>query len=479
MPFESPNARSKTITVADGPNTGGTLNQHPSHSMWYSIGVAEDKGSRRTMEDSHSFVVDFDDIRGQGYFGLFDGHAGKHAAEWCGQHFHEELLKELHSKPDTYKIPNVLNTTFHAVDKHLSQMAAENKTHSGCTAVAAFLRIEDEFQGQSFLPPASPANSNNNSNSHVDVDGVMEEAESDNTPNSAASDRTQSVRSGASTPSKEREREKGSASGRSTPSGSPKRSPSASSGNKIRNAVRSITSKLGRSECGPDGLPTVKGSKHAPFEPDWNWRSPVVLDGDSKGSIGRSSSKSGDSASASASASTSGKGGKGLRRVLYAANVGDARAVLCRNGEAIRLTYDHKGSDAQESKRITDAGGFVVHNRVNGVLAVTRSLGDSAMKEFVVGAPYTTETELGSADEFLIIACDGLWDVTDDQEAVDLVRDKPDAQQMAKLLLEHALIKFSSDNVTVMVIRFKPVPIGSASSVSGASVTSASSTTKA
>ena len=41
------------------------------------------------MEDSHSFVVDFDDIRGQGYFGLFDGHAGKHAAEWCGQHFHE------------------------------------------------------------------------------------------------------------------------------------------------------------------------------------------------------------------------------------------------------------------------------------------------------------------------------------------------------------------------------------------------------
>jgi len=41
------------------------------------------------MEDAHSFVVDFDNIRGQGYLGLFDGHAGKHAAEWCGQHFHE------------------------------------------------------------------------------------------------------------------------------------------------------------------------------------------------------------------------------------------------------------------------------------------------------------------------------------------------------------------------------------------------------
>jgi protein phosphatase PTC1 len=112
--------------------------------------VAEDKGNRRTMEDSHSFVVDFDDIRGQGYFGLFDGHAGKHAAEWCGQHFHEYLLQHLHNHPES-KIPSVLNKTFHAVDDYLSRMAAENKTHSGCTAVAAFLRIEDENSGQGFF----------------------------------------------------------------------------------------------------------------------------------------------------------------------------------------------------------------------------------------------------------------------------------------------------------------------------------------
>lgn len=79
-----------------------------------------------------------------------------------------------------------------------------------------------------------------------------------------------------------------------------------------------------------------------------------------------------------------------------------------RGSKAVRLTYDHKGSDAQEAKRITDAGGFVMNNRVNGVLAVTRSLGDSSMKEFVVGSPYTTETTLGKEDKFLIIACDGV-----------------------------------------------------------------------
>jgi protein phosphatase PTC1 len=41
------------------------------------------------MEDAHSFVVDYAGVRGQGFFAIFDGHAGKHAAEWCGAHFHE------------------------------------------------------------------------------------------------------------------------------------------------------------------------------------------------------------------------------------------------------------------------------------------------------------------------------------------------------------------------------------------------------
>jgi protein phosphatase PTC1 len=100
--------------------------------------------------------------------------------------------------------------------------------------------------------------------------------------------------------------------------------------------------------------------------------------------------------------------GQQLRRVLYVANAGDARGVLCRNGRALRLTYDHKGTDKQEAKRIMDSGGFVMSGRVNGVLAVTRSLGDSSMKDFVVGSPYTTETELTDEDEVLILACDGV-----------------------------------------------------------------------
>ncbi|KAI5811109.1 phosphatase 2C-like domain-containing protein [Peziza echinospora] len=141
------------------------------------------------------------------------------------------------------------------------------------------------------------------------------------------------------------------------------------------------------------------------------------------------------------------------QQVLYTANVGDARIVLCRGGKALRLSYDHKGSDENESKRVSNAGGLILNNRVNGVLAVTRALGDSYMKDLVTGHPYTTETVIQPEDEFIILACDGLWDVCSDQEAVDLVRAEDDPQQASKMLVDHALQRFSSDNLSCMIVR--------------------------
>jgi len=139
-------------------------------------------------------------------------------------------------------------------------------------------------------------------------------------------------------------------------------------------------------------------------------------------------------------------------KILYAANAGDARAVLNRGGTALRLSYDHKGSDEGETKRIVDAGGFVVLNRVNGILAVTRSLGDHAMKDYVIGDPHLTEIKLEPTDTHVIIACDGLWDVASDQEAVDLIIQEADAQKMSEKLLVHALRNGSTDNISVMVV---------------------------
>jgi len=139
-------------------------------------------------------------------------------------------------------------------------------------------------------------------------------------------------------------------------------------------------------------------------------------------------------------------------RWLYIANAGDARGVLGRDGKAVRLSYDHKGTDESESKRIMDLGGFILLNRVNGILAVTRSLGDTVMKDFVIGEPFITATKLTETDTHLILACDGLWDVTTDQEALDLITDESSAQKMSDKLLVHALKKGSTDNISVMVI---------------------------
>ncbi|KAK0195207.1 phosphatase 2C-like domain-containing protein [Armillaria mellea] len=392
---ESPNARSKSISIAEF-DTHGVLNRHATKNTSYQVGLSEDKGNRRTMEDSHSFVTDFDNVRGQGFFAVFDGHAGKHAAEWCGTHFHESLLRCLRACPDL-PIPDILNETFHDVDRNLSRMCEESdgKIHSGCTAVTAFLRVEDADGKQSFLDQATPPSK--------PISPLAE------TPSPVDGYESSSGESGGDATADD--------------SKDPKRRKKAKKlgAKRLRNAIKSLGSG---SSLSPKASPSVSRKQSVEV---------VQLQ------------------------VTTQTPPPEARRVFYTANAGDARGVLCRNGNAIRLTYDHKGSDKQEAKRIMDAGGFVMSGRVNGVLAVTRSLGDSSMKEFVVGAPYTTETELCDDDEFVILACDGLWDVASDQVAVDLIREIDDAQLASQKLLKYALSHHSSDNVTVLVVRFKNV----------------------
>jgi len=149
---------------------------------------------------------------------------------------------------------------------------------------------------------------------------------------------------------------------------------------------------------------------------------------------------------------------------IHAANAGDARVVLCHEGLAFRMTHDHRTDDPLEVKRIEESGGFIFKGRVLGVLAVTRSLGDHCMKEYVIAKPYTSKktiTIVPSNDDddndakiasFLIVGCDGLWDVIQDQEAVDFVLKRiAEKELVAKYLVEEALKRGSTDNITVSV----------------------------
>lgn len=145
-------------------------------------------------------------------------------------------------------------------------------------------------------------------------------------------------------------------------------------------------------------------------------------------------------------------------RVLTTANVGDARAVLCRAGEAVRLSTDHRAAEATERARIEAGGGFVCARRVNGVLEVSRALGDHCFKSAVISQPSVDETVLCDADEFLLLACDGLWDFVDEQRAVDIASDAVDAgasaTAVADVLVKAALAAGSTDNITVLCTLF-------------------------
>jgi len=145
---------------------------------------------------------------------------------------------------------------------------------------------------------------------------------------------------------------------------------------------------------------------------------------------------------------------------LFVANAGDSRAVLDRGRLRVkRLSHDHKADDPDEVKRIEKAGGFVTPKiegfdvaRVNGIIAIARSLGDKYFGEFVSPRPYISETKLTRNGKRLILACDGVWDVISDEEAVDLIINAKEPQEASEILKNLALKRGSTDNISVMVV---------------------------
>ena len=119
-------------------------------------------------------------------------------------------------------------------------------------------------------------------------------------------------------------------------------------------------------------------------------------------------------------------------RTLTVANSGDSRAVLCRRGEALPLSEDHKPMHPTERGRIEAAGGYVNEvGRVNGNLNLSRALGDLKYKvdksrpraeQIITAQPDLRTVELQPGDEFAVLACDGVWDVMTNQQLVDFVR---------------------------------------------------------
>lgn len=115
---------------------------------------------------------------------------------------------------------------------------------------------------------------------------------------------------------------------------------------------------------------------------------------------------------------------------IYCANIGDSRGVASVDCKCVPLSYDHKPENPQELKRILAAGGYVLGNRVNGNLALSRAFGDFHYKgneqlppeqQIVSPCPDVKTIELNDDVDFLLLACDGIWDVLTSEEVVDFV----------------------------------------------------------
>ncbi|XP_050304979.1 titin-like isoform X2 [Anthonomus grandis grandis] len=147
-------------------------------------------------------------------------------------------------------------------------------------------------------------------------------------------------------------------------------------------------------------------------------------------------------------------------KTLYIAWVGDSQALLVNQGKVLQCVNPHKPSREDERQRIEKAGGCVMlwgTWRVNGQLAVSRAIGDADYKPHVIAIPDVREITLDGGEDFLILACDGLWDFLSEDAAANevyyMISDNPDdTERIGKQLVQLARYQGSSDNISVIVV---------------------------
>lgn len=177
------------------------------------------------------------------------------------------------------------------------------------------------------------------------------------------------------------------------------------------------------------------------------------------------------------------------QREIVCANAGDSRAIICRGGSPVELSHDHKPNDAGERRRIAAAGGTIeetpvgtgkharTNYRINGNLNLSRSIGDLQYKkrtdlpqeeQMICSTPDLIVQPRTPQDEFMVVACDGVWDVKTNREVCDFVRSglrrKLELGQIIEELLNDCITPnpketcgLGADNMTCVVVKFKNI----------------------
>ncbi|XP_075969706.1 protein phosphatase 1G isoform X2 [Anticarsia gemmatalis] len=162
---------------------------------------------------------------------------------------------------------------------------------------------------------------------------------------------------------------------------------------------------------------------------------------------------------------------------LYVANAGDSRCIICREGKAIDMSIDHKPEDTPELERITNAGGKVSNDgRINGGLNLSRAIGDHSYKQnkdlgpkeqMITALPDVKTLTIDPVkDQFMVLACDGIWNFMSSQDVCDfivprLAEGRERLSQICEEMFDHCLAPSTMgdgtgcDNMTAIIVRFK------------------------
>jgi len=150
------------------------------------------------------------------------------------------------------------------------------------------------------------------------------------------------------------------------------------------------------------------------------------------------------------------------RNILWVLNAGDTRAIKCnRSSIAEQLSQDHKPNSPEEKRRIEQLGGKIEFDgsdwRIKD-LSLSRAFGDVECTPYVTHLPQIYRYKVGQHDKFIIVACDGLWDVVSNQDAVDFIinlqMNENYNNNYAQALAEYGLKMGSWDNISVIILFF-------------------------
>lgn len=137
---------------------------------------------------------------------------------------------------------------------------------------------------------------------------------------------------------------------------------------------------------------------------------------------------------------------------VYSYNIGDVRAIIVYpDGKTERISHDHRASDPDEKILIESLGGKVISKRLMGIFEISRTLGDGDFMKYISTEPFTSVRKRVDGAK-VVLACDGVWDVLNDQTAAKIALKNKNPNDAAMEIVDFAIKNHTKDNISCIVI---------------------------